>query len=215
MDIQLTPLQRRVLGVLIEKSMTTPAQYPLTIAAIVTGANQLTCRDPVMSTSEGEVGKAIWDLQQWQLVAQAPPDRTARANRFIHCVEERFGWSTRERAIMAELLLRGPQTLGELKGNASRMTPLEDLHYVGELLGTLSSRTPSFVRELPRQPGKSVVRYDHTFYPPDEQTAHDAAAAAARATPAGPAQPTIEDRVAALERLVSELRAEIAALRGG
>lgn len=212
MDIKLNLVQRRVLGVLIEKSMTTPGQYPLTMNSLLTGCNQLSCRDPVMSLSEGDVAKAVYDLQQWQLVAQAPPDRSSRVNRFMHTVEQRFGWGARERSLMAELLLRGPQTVGELKTNASRMTPLEDLHYVSELLGALAGREPPFVRELPRQPGKTVVRYDHLFYSDDESHEHRRAAPAA-APDAGPRESSIEDRLARLEAEVAGLSEQIRALR--
>jgi uncharacterized protein YceH (UPF0502 family) len=190
MAITLSPVQRRVLGVLIEKAMTTPAGYPLTLNSLLAGCNQLTCRDPVMRLTEAEVSRAVYDLQQMQLVAQAPPDRSARANRFEHRVEERFGWGSRERALMAELLLRGPQTIGELKQNASRMTPLEDLQYVAELVAGLSSREPPFVRELLRRPGKSVARFDHTFYGEDEP----------------------QERLARLEAEVASLRRDVDAL---
>lgn len=94
----LNAVQRRVLGVLIEKSMTTPAAYPLTLNSLVTGCNQLTCRDPILHVSEGEVARAVHELQQWQLVGQAEPDRNARANRFKHRAEERFGWGKIGRA---------------------------------------------------------------------------------------------------------------------
>jgi uncharacterized protein len=169
MALQFTPHQRRVLGVLIEKSMTTPAGYPMTLNSIVTGCNQLTCREPVMRLTESEVSKAIYELQQMMLVKQADPDRTARANRFQHQVEQRFGWDKRERALIAELLLRGPQTPGELKTNGSRMTPFEDLQNVLNLLGELARHDPPFVRELPRQPGQGAIRYDHLFYADDER----------------------------------------------
>ncbi len=208
---KLTPAQRRVLGVLIEKSMTTPGQYPLTMNSLLTGCNQLTCRDPVLTLSEGDVAKAVFELQQWQLVAQAPPDRTARANRFVHNVEQRFGFGARERALMAELLLRGPQTIGELKGNASRMTPLEDLHYVSELLGALAGREPPFVRELPRQPGKSVVRYDHLFYPDDEPREYSMPAPRIEIV-APSAAGSLEERVARLESDLTALRELLAKL---
>lgn len=210
MAVKLNPAQRRVLGVLIEKSMTTPGSYPLTLNAIVVGCNQVSCRDPVLSLSEGEVARAVHELQQWQLVDQAPPDRNARANRFMHKVEERWGWGTRERALMAELLLRGPQTLGELRQNGSRMTPLDDVHYVAELLGALAGREPPMVRELPRQPGKTVVRYDHCLYPDEEpreylvaRTGGDMGAADAGSGQAG----SLESRVAKLEEEVAALRA--------
>ena len=208
----LTANQRRVLGVLLEKSMTTPAQYPLTLNTIVTGANQLTCRDPVMSLAEGEVAKAVHDLQMLQLVTQAPPDRNSRSNRFMHTVEQRFGWGTRERALMAELFLRGPQTISELKGNGSRMTPLQDIHYVSELLGALAGRDPAFIRELPRQPGKSVVRYDHLFYPADEPREYTVAAVAAEAPAEPKADPSLTARVERLETELATLRDRLAKL---
>lgn len=164
MAIKLDLHQRRVLGVLIEKSMTTPQSYPLTINSIVTGCNQLSCRDPVMQLSEGQVSAAVHQLQMMQIVAQVAPDRNARSNRFAHRVEERFGWDTKDRAIMAELFLRGPQTPGELKSNASRMSMLEDLNYVMELLAALGGREPPCVVELPRQPGKAANKFDHCLY---------------------------------------------------
>lgn len=206
MPIRFNAHQRRVLGVLIEKQMTTPQQYPLTLNSLVAGCNQLTCRDPVMRLTEGEVAKAVYDLQQYQLVEQAPPDRSARANRFAQNVEARFGWGTRERAIMAELLLRGPQTIGELRGNASRMTPLDDIHYVAELLGALAGRDPPCVRELPRQPGRSVVRYDHCFYPDDEPRGYAAAPVAEVAKSSDRSGPT-DDLETRLERLESDFAA--------
>ncbi|MCK6456511.1 MAG: YceH family protein [Phycisphaerae bacterium] len=217
MAITLNAMQRRVLGVLIEKSLTTPAGYPMTLNAVVTGCNQLTCRDPVMHLSEGDVARAIHELQQLQLVSQAPPERTARANRFQHEVEARFGWSTRERALMAELLLRGPQTVGELKSNASRMTPLEDIHYVAELLSTLASREPPFVMDLPRQPGKSVTRYDHRLYPADEPREYAHAPGADSVVKTGTESPDraleLVQRVERLEREVELLREQVYRLR--
>src|SRR5262249_6381070 len=138
MNLKLDPIQRRVLGVLIEKSMTQPEYYPMTLASLTAGCNQRSNRDPVMSVSEGEVGRAVWELQQRSLVTQAEPQRGSRANRFRHEVESKLGWSTRDRAVMAELLLRGPQTAGELRGRASRMSPFESVTYVGELLVALS-----------------------------------------------------------------------------
>jgi len=227
MALTLDPQQRRVLGVLIEKSMTTPGSYPLTINACVTGCNQLSCRDPVMQMTEGQVSSALHHLQQVQLVIQAPPDRNARSNRFIHRVEQRFGWDTRERAIMAELLLRGPQTPGELKSNASRMSSLDDLNYVMELLGGLARREPPFVVELLRQPGKSANKFDHCLYaehPSGVATADvgviSAAGTALSTASSGPAfsqstNNTLETTsgMTALEARVAALEAEVEALK--
>ncbi|NLU22052.1 MAG: DUF480 domain-containing protein [Phycisphaerae bacterium] len=228
MPLTLTAIQRRVLGVLIEKSLTTPGSYPMSLNALVTGCNQLTCRDPVMNVTEAEVSKAVYELQRLLIVKQADPDRTARVNRFKHNVEERWGWDNRQRAIMAELLLRGPQTVGELKANASRMTPITELQYVADLLANFAAQDPPLVRELPRQPGRSVPRFDHTFYPDDEPHAGTAAptavtsapasagpatAPATPATPPGPDISALEARVARLEAERAELREQVRSLK--
>lgn len=235
MAIKLDPHQRRVLGVLIEKSMTTPGSYPLTINSIVTGCNQLSCRDPVMQMTEGQVSAALHELQRMQIVAQAPPDRNARSNRFVHRVEDRFGWDTKDRAIMAELFLRGPQTPGELKSNASRMSALDDLGYVLELLTALAGREPPMVVELPRQPGKSANKFDHCLYaergsdvpggqaPVAALTDRGSSASTAGTTQnvmsASGGQPiagsTLEQRVAVLEAELHKLKKEVESLQSG
>jgi uncharacterized protein len=215
--IQLTPVQRRVLGVLIEKSMTTPGSYPLTLNAIVTGCNQLSCREPVMRLTEGEVARAVHELQQMLLVRQADVDPSARSNRFQHLAEQCFGWARRERALMAELLLRGPQTVGELKGNASRMTPLDDLQGVSALLAELASAEGGpYVRELPKQPGRSTVRYDHLFYAPDETRSPEPVAAPSPVPQhivEHPASPGLETRLERLEGELGQLRDEVQELK--
>src|SRR5207248_5113709 len=134
MTLHLTGLQRRILGVLMEKSLAQPEYYPMTLNAITAACNQKSNRDPVMSVPDGEVGKVLWELQQAGLVAQAEPDRSARANRFRHLVEEKLGWNARERALLAELLLRGPQTAGELRTHASRMMAFDNVTYISEML---------------------------------------------------------------------------------
>lgn len=217
MSIQLTAVQRRVLGVLIEKSMTTPGSYPMTLNAIVTGCNQLTCREPVMSLGESDVSRAVYDLQQMMLIKQADPDRTARANRFQHQIEQRFGWEKRERALMAELLLRGPQTIGELRQNASRMAPIEDIQIALNLVAELSKHEPPWIVELSRQPGRSVTRFDHLFYMDDEpREAHAAEGTAPQAIPR-PESPGSEAEtlttLADLQTRVSRLETEMDALR--
>lgn len=215
MPLLLTPLQRRVLGVLIEKSLTQPDSYPMTLAAVTTGCNQRSNRDPVMSVTESDVGKAVWELQGKRLVAQADPARGSRVNRFRHDVETTLNWSARDRAIMAELLLRGPQTPGELRTRASRMTPLESVTYVGELLVELSRRDPPMVRELPRGPGQSASRFAHTLYPEDEPlpSVGPTFLAASEAAPLEPDRAdALEQRIAALEDAVAALKTEFAAL---
>lgn len=233
MPLTLTAVQRRVLGVLIEKSMTTPGSYPMSLNALVTGCNQLSCREPVMQLTEAEVSKAVYELQRMLIVKQADPDRSSRVNRFKHNVEERWGWDNRQRAIMAELLLRGPQTAGELKGNASRMSPITELQYVSDLLAAFAAQEPPLVRELPRQSGRSAPRFDHTFYPDDELNAASTAASTTAVSPAPllaesgvaisspvPAPPgadlsALEARIARLETELAELREQVRLLQGG
>ena len=233
MAIKLDFNQRRVLGVLIEKSMTTPGSYPLTINSIVTGCNQLSCRDPVLQLTEGQVASAVHELQRMQIVTQAPPDRNARSNRFAHAVEPRFGWDTKDRAIMAELFLRGPQTPGELKSNASRMSSLDDLNYVMELLNGLARREPPCVVELPRQPGKAANKFDHCLYTERDSattTSHSGPAdlsspavslvsssqsQAVNSTPVGHPGLTLEQRIEALEADLARVKKTLESLQSG
>lgn len=226
MPLKLNAIQRRVLGVLIEKSLTTPGSYPMSLNALVAGCNQLTCREPIMQASEADVSKAVYDLQRMLIVKQADPDRSARVNRFKHNVEERWGWDNRQRAVIAELLLRGPQTVGELKGNASRMSPITELQFVSDLLAAFAAQDPPLVRELPRQPGRSATRWDHLFYPEDEpRNIPELAGGGAAAPIAAPAEThavateaaavvELRTRVERLEAEVAALRAELQALRG-
>jgi uncharacterized protein len=202
---RLDTVQRRVLGVLLEKALTTPGSYPLTLNALVAGCNQLSCRDPVLKLSEDEVAKGIRELEELRLVSEIAPDRNARVERYRHNTEEQYGWNQYRQAVMAELLLRGPQTPGELKGNASRMAPLPDLDAVLMILQAFV--TEQLVRELPRQPGKRESRFDHLVY------AEEKAPAATSAAGPAPAASTLEDRVARLETEVAILRQELQNLR--
>lgn len=227
MSLKLAAAQRRVLGVLIEKSLTTPGSYPMSLNALVTGCNQLTCREPVMRLTEPEVSKAVQELHRMGLVKQADADRNARVYRFRHNIEEQFGWDNRQRAIIAELLLRGPQTIGELRTNAARMTPITDLQYVADLLATFANQDPPLVRELPKQPGRAVPRFDHLFYPDDEPRpvaesstavpcpAPSALVADAAPASAGPDLSGLEARVAKLEEELAALREQFRMLTGG
>lgn len=207
----------RVLGVLIEKSLTQPGSYPMTMNAIVSGANQKQNREPVFDLSEGEVAKALHGLEQKRLVAQAPPAAGARVNRFGHQVVERVGWDRREQAVMAELMLRGSQTPGELRTRGSRMTSIPDMAAVMSILQDLSSSERPFVVELPREPGRSATRFQHLLAadsPREEAGADterqmDTAERNARADDVA-----LSQRVAALEERLSRLEVRIAQLEG-
>ena len=204
MALKLNAAQRRVLGVLIEKSRTTPGSYPLTLNALLVGCNQLSCREPVMRMSEDEAAKAARELGALGLAAEAETGRGARVERYRHTVEEALKWDEHRQAVMAELLLRGPQTPGELKTNASRMAELPDLDGIIRLLREMAAQDPPLVLELPRQPGKSVARFDHLLY--SEEPPH-----VPTAPPAAP--PDLEARVAKLETEIAGLRQEIQDLR--
>ena len=213
MAIILKPNELRVLGVLIEKSMCTPEYYPLTLNAITMACNQKNNRDPVTSLSEGEVGAALHGLTQWQLASQADPDRGSRVNRFRHDVEKRFGWDSPQRAIMAELMLRGPQTLGELKGRASRMTPLA-MDHLQEILDGLRRGDPPMLTELPRQPGQSTTRFAQLLGG-EVAIVEPASTAAAPVPPTSrESSPSLEARVARLEERIAQLDARLRAAEG-
>ena len=163
MTTSFNAVQRRVLGVLIEKTLSQAGSDGLTLNSIMIGCNQKTNRDPVVEYSEGDVARTVGELMDMQLVAQAPPEPGARVNRFGHRVEERLGWGRREQAVMAELLVRGPQTVGELRGRIGRMNVNLDVPGVQGILDELgSAETPPLV-VLPREPGRSTVRYRHTM----------------------------------------------------
>jgi hypothetical protein len=215
--IPLNDIELRIIGVLIEKALAVPGSYPMTMNLIVLAANQKQNREPVMEYTESEVARALHTLQGKDLVKLAPPAPGARANRFQHNVVEAFHWDKREQALMAELMLRGRQTAGELRTHASRMTPFEDLSGVIAVLDALSKTTPPYVEELPREPGRAANRFRHLLgvVPPEPiASSGNAAVLPTPATPAGAgsseANPddlrqrveTLEERVRALEERI-------------
>lgn len=209
MPMQLSPIELRVLGVLIEKSMTNTDTYPLTLNALAVGCSQKSNRDPVINVSEGEAATAVHELLRWQLVSHADTNRGARSNRFQHETEKRFGWNAAQRAIMAELMLRGPQTLGELRTRAARMTHIGDLAFMAELMAELQRTDPPMVIELPRQPGRRETRWAHTLGDPI-----DAAEMVVRdQPPQGSLMPADASAHAALDARIDALSAEVAQLR--
>ncbi len=206
--MDLNEIQRRVLGVLIEKCYTTPDQYPLTINAIVSGCNQKSNRHPVMQLSEGDIGNAIQELQHKTLAKYADVAPGARANRFEHTVTRCFPWSRKEQAILAELMLRGPQTVGEVRTRCDRMADMGDLNTVQNTLDDLAAQDPPYVVRMERAPGQSTVRYRHNFYGEDEIPS-DAGRPVAASASAGPAVSGLESRIAELERRVAALESRL------
>jgi len=197
----LTFNQRRVLGVLIEKAKTTPAGYPMSVNAIVTGSNQKSNRDPVTTLDEADVMNALNDLDNLGLVEVI--DWTGRVVKYKHQAYEWFSVGTAELAVLAELLLRGPQQLGELRARAARMAPIKDLTELKPIVDGLVER--GLMLELtPAGRGQMVT---HNLYPDDELAEVREGLAG---SPTGPA-PAPRSGGGASE--LSELQEEIAALR--
>lgn len=208
----LNDVERRVLGVLIEKSMAAPEYYPMTINAVVTACNQKNNRDPVMDLDEASVESTLEELRKRGLVSVVLPAPGARTNRYKHEVAARFGWEKRVTAAIVELLLRGPQTPGELRSRCGRLVSFESLEAVMTTLEYLQHSDPPLVKPLPRRAGQSAVRYMHLFYPPEEQTAIEVSESRAEGpADAGPSRATTRPDDP-LRAEVDQLKAEVGRL---
>ena len=161
MNLPLTDIEARVLGALIEKEITTPEYYPLSLNALMNACNQKSNRDPLMHLDEDAVRQALRGLNEQLLARSAASD--SRVAKFEHRIGEVFNFDRKETAIVCELLLRGPQTPGELRSRAERMHPFEDLSEVQTTLQRLMRREPPLVKLLARQPGMKEARYAHLF----------------------------------------------------
>jgi uncharacterized protein YceH (UPF0502 family) len=203
--IELTPTECRVLGVLIEKDRTTPEQYPLSLNAIVNGANQKNNRDPVLNMPDNEAFEALESLRAKGLVIRAEL-AGGRVDKYRHNTGDVLRIRAGEVAIMAELLLRGPQTLGELRGRASRMHPMESLDVAKDLLRMLMEREEPMVKLVPPSPGSRAERYAQLLcpdlHPLDVSTASSAPVATVDSSPAT----SLAQRVDRLESEVADLK---------
>lgn len=208
----LTPNECRVLGVLIEKAMTTPAQYPMSLNAITTGCNQKNNRDPVTDLTEDDVFDALDNLRQKGFVRQVTLSGS-RVEKFRHVAKETLDIATNELVILAELLLRGPQTAGELRSRASRMHHLDSTQVVEQALKFLQERDEPLVKEIPPMPGTRARRYAQLLCPElhDLTTGPAVPMSASHAAPHVGAS-AVEDRVERLEREMHELRTAITRL---
>src|SRR3984885_10337469 len=160
MNILLSEVETRVLGSLVEKQLTTPEYYPLSLNALVNACNQKSNRNPLMSVDETTVGQALRRLDKEGLAGPAD-SMDNRVTKYEHRLQEAFNFDRREIAIVCELLLRGPQTPGELRSRAERMHPFEELAQVQSTLQRLAQREPPLVTMLARQPGTKEARYAH------------------------------------------------------
>jgi uncharacterized protein YceH (UPF0502 family) len=208
MDFLLDDIEVRVLGCLVEKDLATPEYYPLTLNALTNACNQKSNRDPVMQMLETDVVRALDKLRQKQLALQSAEG--VRAAKYCHNVDGRLNLDPEEMAVLAELLLRGPQTVGELRTRAERMCPIGDLQDVEELLQNLLKRDNPLVFRMPRQPGRKESRFAHLLAgEPDLAEETVVALEPARMQVAAE-----NDRIAALEAEVAELRKELQLLQG-
>ncbi len=201
----LTAIETRVLGALIEKDITTPDYYPLSLNALVNACNQKNNRDPVMTLDESSVRDALASLQEKRMAGPAS-GADSRVTKFEHRLQEVFNFDRRETAIVCVLLLRGPQTPGELRSRTDRMYHFEALEDVVSTLDRLAQREPPLARILPRQPGTKESRYMHLF---SGEPAIDAGSIDVARAPASAGTNSAADRLAALEAEVSTLRQEL------
>jgi uncharacterized protein YceH (UPF0502 family) len=206
--IVLTPAQARVLGALVEKEVTTPDYYPLSLNALINACNQLTNREPVTHLDEEEVRLALRRLEDHGLAGRAR-GADGRVTKYEHWLGEAFNFIRAETAILCVLLLRGPQTPGELRARTERLHRFDEIGEVLAGLQKLAEREPSLVAVLPRQPGTKEARYAHLLSGAVEAAQPASEVFSASSAPPSPEQ---EDRIAQLESTVIELKSEIAVL---
>src|SRR5579863_2722950 len=211
MDLVLNEVEARVLGSLVEKDVTTPDYYPLSLNALVNACNQKNNRDPVMNLDEDVVRQALDTLQAKRL-AGPTSSADSRVTKYEHRMQEVFNFTRGETAILCVLLLRGPQTPGELRGRTERMHHFEDLTEVQSALQRLMQREPALARVLPRQPGTKESRYMHLLSGDAENVGvRDPSATRAPSTPV--ADSVDDERIAQLETEVAQLRREMSDLK--
>jgi len=205
--VLLTDIETRVLGALIEKDITTPDYYPLSLNALVNACNQKNNRDPVMTLDETIVREGLSSLQEKRLAGPAS-GADSRVSKFEHRLQEVFNFDRREIAIVCVLLLRGPQTPGELRSRTDRMYHFEALEDIVSTLDRLAQRQPPLAQVLPRQPGTKESRYTHLFSgePAILEGRMDVAGVPSAAT--GTSN-SLADRIRTLEAEVSRLREEL------
>jgi uncharacterized protein YceH (UPF0502 family) len=210
MTIELSDVEARVLGALLEKQITTPEYYPLSLNALINACNQKSNRDPLMHLDETAARQALSELQLKGLAGLGTTS-DSRVAKYEHRLQEVFNFTRQEAAIFCELFLRGSQTPGELRSRAERMQHFDDLSIVQNTLQKLMQRDPALVKVLPRQSGMKEVRYTQLLTP---APATNAVAPEEKRVEAVMSDRNANGRVAALEQTVEQLKRELADLRG-
>ncbi len=208
METILNEVEVRVLGCLIEKEMTTPEYYPLSLNALTNACNQKSNRDPVMALTEEDVVRALNRMRFNQLTVVS--GENSRVAKYRHLLAEKMGLIPAELAVISELLVRGPQTLGELRTRCERMHSFPDLAAMEEVLKELMDREDPLIVRLPRQPGRKEARNAHLFAGMPDMRAEELEAAP---EPARVRVMAENERIVRLEEEVAALRSEVAALR--
>lgn len=208
--IELDPIEQRVVGALLEKERTVPDTYPMTLNGLRTACNQSSGRDPVMALTEAEVQAALDRLRPRGLTRVIHPSHGARQPKFRQVLPEVLSLGDAERAVVTLLLLRGPQTPGELRSRSDRLHPFTSLGEVEAALAALSGRDRPLVRELERQPGQKERRWLQLLGPSAPAPASSEGSGPGRVPPVtGPA----DDEVQQLRRALAAAEAELAQLR--
>jgi len=207
-NILLDGVETRVLGALVEKDITTPDYYPLSLNALVNACNQKNNRDPVMNLAEDAVRQALNSLQEKRLAGTAS-GADSRVTKYEHRMQEVFNFTRGEAAILCVLLLRGPQTPGELRGRSERMHRFEDLTEAQSTLQRLMQRETPLVKVLSRQPGTKEARYMHLL----SGNVEDVSVARAPSPAFAPSSSADTERIARLEGEVADLQKEVADLK--
>jgi uncharacterized protein len=211
----LNEIERRVLGALLEKSLAQPQYYPMTLNAIVAACNQKSNREPILELDDEAVWNTLEVLRAGGLVSRLLPGGASRVERFKHEVKERFGWEKPQRAVMTELLLRGPQTIGELRGHCARLYPFDTADAVTAVVENLVHADPPRIASLPRQAGQAAVRFAHCLYADCEWAALAKAGVAESVTGGAPEAGTTGSAPSDVQRLeaaLTDIRVELAAL---
>jgi uncharacterized protein YceH (UPF0502 family) len=213
-NIQLNPLEVRVLGSLMEKEITTPDYYPLSLNALLNACNQKSNRDPVMEVDESAVREALYSLGEKRLAGPVS-SADSRVAKYEHRMQEVFNFTRRESAIICVLLLRGPQTPGELRGRTERIFRFDDLADVQSTLQKLAQHEPPLAKMLARQPGTKEARYVHLLADDAEacDTPQPTASVGSGSAAGGEQLSKLEETVARLERELTTLKKEFADFR--
>jgi uncharacterized protein YceH (UPF0502 family) len=206
-NIILNEVEARVLGALLEKEITTPDYYPLSLNSLINACNQKSNRDPVMNLGEDSVRDALRTLHDNSL-ARSVSAADSRVTKYEHRLQEAFNFDRREAALFCELLLRGPQTPGELRTRAERMHPFDDLSAAQSALQRLMNREAPLVKVLARQPGTKESRYIHLL----SGDATPVNSTSEREVPAA-LKPEKTDELSRLSSEIAELRRDIADLQ--